>query len=95
MHVVGYRQLHSGPAADHADALHFQRRVGAELSADDAASLGVSSGDPVSITFAGQTIQRPVVINRGLRPGTVRLATRIPYVGPGSVAAVEEAAAGA
>ncbi len=90
MMVVGYRQLHSGPAADNAEALHFQRRVGVELSAADASSLGVASGDQVIVSFGGQTVRRPAVVNRRLRPGVARLATAIPHLGVGSITPVEE-----
>jgi anaerobic selenocysteine-containing dehydrogenase len=90
--VVAYRQLHSGSAADHADVLHFQRRRGIELSHDDAASLGVATGDQVRVRYAGRAVDGPVVVNRRLRVGVVRLAAPVPYTGSGSVSAEDAGA---
>ena len=89
--VVGYRELMAGPAVDRAPHLHFQRRTGIELSHDDARDLGIAAGDRVSVEFGGRTVSGPAVVSRRLRRHTVRLATRVPYVGAGSVSpAVEE-----
>jgi predicted molibdopterin-dependent oxidoreductase YjgC len=92
MTVVGYRQLHSGPASDHAPLLHFQRRNGIEIAYDDAQSLGVASGDRVKVEFDGRSVSGGAVVNRRLRPGVVRLAADPPYVGPAGLSADEEQA---
>jgi predicted molibdopterin-dependent oxidoreductase YjgC len=87
--VVGYRELMSGPAVDHSEALHFQRRAGVEISHDDAAALGVRPGDRVRVTYDGGEHEGAAVVLRRLRPGVVRVAARRPYLGPGTVAAAE------
>jgi NADH-quinone oxidoreductase subunit G len=89
--VTGYRQLLAGPAADRAPHLLFQRRTAIELAHDDATELGVAAGDRVTVDYGGRSLTGPAVVSRRLRPGVVRLATRIPYVGRGRVApAVED-----
>jgi NADH-quinone oxidoreductase subunit G len=87
--VVGYRELMSGPAVDHSPALHFQRRAGVEISHDDAETLGVKPGDRVRVAYDGGEHEGAAVVLRRLRPGVVRIATRRPYLGPGTVAAAE------
>jgi anaerobic selenocysteine-containing dehydrogenase len=83
--VVGYRQLMSGPAVDHAPVLHFQRRTGIEIAHDDAQAAGIATGDRVEVEYDGQTHAGPAIVQRRLRPGVVRLATSVPYVGPGQL----------
>ena len=85
--VVGYRELMSGAAVDHTEALHFQRRRGIEIAHSDAETLGVATGDRLQVTHDGRTVTGPALVQRGLRPGVVRMAARVPDVGPGSVAA--------
>ena len=85
--VVGYRELMSGAAVDHTPGLHFQRRLGIEIAHSDAETLGVATGDPVQVTHDGRTVTGPALVQRGLRPGVVRVPARVPHVGPGSVAA--------
>ncbi|MDX6547339.1 MAG: NADH-quinone oxidoreductase subunit [Gaiellales bacterium] len=88
--VVGYRQLMSGAAVDHSPVLHFQRRGGIEISHDDAQRLGVATGDRVEVAYEGRTVTAAAVVQRRLRPGVVRLATALPYVGPGELRAAQE-----
>jgi NADH-quinone oxidoreductase subunit G len=85
--VVGFRELMSGAAVDHTEELHFQRRHGIEIAHDDARSLGIATGDRVEVSHDGRTVAGPALVQRGLRPGVVRMAARVPHVGPGSVAA--------
>ena len=85
--MVGYRQLMSGAAADNAPALHFQRRIGIEIAHEDAQDLGVATGDRLSVSYQSGSIAGPAVVLRSLRPGVVRLATPVPYIGPGTVRA--------
>ena len=93
--VVGYRQLMSGPTVEGAPALHFQRRNGIEISHDDAQQIGVATGDRVEVSFAGASLTGAALVQRRLRPGVVRLATAVPYVGPGELRAAPEEAADA
>jgi anaerobic selenocysteine-containing dehydrogenase len=93
--VVGYRQLMSGPAVARAPHLVHQRRIAIELAHDDAARLGVAAGDQVSVEHGGRTATGPASVSRRLRPGVVRLATGLPYVGPGTVRAAVEGPADA
>jgi NADH-quinone oxidoreductase subunit G len=88
--VVGYRQLMDGPAIEHTPPLQFQRRLGIELAHDDALDLGIAAGDQVTVEHGGRTTTGPAVVSRRLSRGVVRLATRVPYVGPGRVAPVVE-----
>jgi NADH-quinone oxidoreductase subunit G len=93
--VVGYRQLMSGPAADHTEALQFQRRQGIEIAHSDAEAIGVATGDRVQVTVDGHVQTGPALVQRGLRPGVVRIPARVPHVGPGTVAAAPAEADGA
>jgi NADH-quinone oxidoreductase subunit G len=93
--VVGYRELMSGPAVDRTPGLHFQRRHGIEIAHADADTLGVATGDPIQVTHDGHTATGPALVQRGLRPGVVRLPARVPHVGPGSVAAAPAEGSGA
>ncbi|MDX6591144.1 MAG: NADH-quinone oxidoreductase subunit [Gaiellales bacterium] len=93
--AVGYRQLMSGQAVDHAPVLHFQRRIGIEIAHDDAQRLGVATGDRVEVTWDGGSAAGPAVVQRRLRNGVVRFAADVPYVGPCKVRAADPETAGA
>jgi NADH-quinone oxidoreductase subunit G len=93
--VIGYRELMSGPAVEHTEALHFQRRRGIEISFDDAERLGVATGDEIAVTQDGRTLTGPALVQRRLRPGVVRMAARLPHVGPGAVSVAPAEAEGA
>jgi anaerobic selenocysteine-containing dehydrogenase len=93
MVAVGYRQLMSGAAVDRNPKLHFQRRRGVELNAEDAAALGVANGDPVRVSVQGREHTGPAIVRSGLRRGVVRLAVRVPFVLPATVEAIEVGAA--
>ena len=88
--VVGYRQLMSGAAVDHSAVLHFQRRAGIEIAHDDAQSLGVATGDRVEVAYDGHSVTGAAIVLRRLRPGVVRLAAALPYIGPGELRAAQE-----
>ena len=92
--VVGYRQLMSGTAVDNAPALHFQQRIGIEIAHSDAQDLGVATGDRLVVDYQSGSITGPAVVLRSLRQGVVRLATPVPYIGPGTVRADEAVADG-
>ncbi len=93
--VVAYRELMSGTATDRTPALHFQKRVGIEINHDEAEALGVATGDRITVSFDGREVSGPAIASRRLRPGTVRLAQRVPYVGPATVAAAADEGADA
>jgi anaerobic selenocysteine-containing dehydrogenase len=80
----------AGPSVERAPQLHFQRRIGIELSHDDARDLGIAAGDPVSVEFGDRTVRGPALVSRRLRRRTVRLAARVPYLGPGRVSPAGE-----
>jgi predicted molibdopterin-dependent oxidoreductase YjgC len=88
--VVGYRQLMSGAAVDHSPVLHFQRRAGIEIAHDDAQSLGVATGDRVEVAYDGHSVTGAAIVLRRLRPGVVRMAAALPYIGPGELRAAQE-----
>jgi len=85
----------SGPTVEGAPALHFQRRNGIEISHDDAQEIGVATGDRVEVSFAGSSLTGAALVQRRLRRGVVRLATAVPYVGPGELRAAPEETADA
>jgi NADH-quinone oxidoreductase subunit G len=85
--LVAYRELMSGAAPDRSPELHFQKRVGIEINHDDAERLGVATGDRITVSFDGRSASGPAIASRRLRPGTVRMAQRVPYVGAATVAA--------
>ncbi len=67
-----------------------------EIAHADAERLAVATGDRIEVMVDGRTHTGPALVQRALRPGVVRLPTRIPHVGPGSVrVAPAEAAADA
>jgi hypothetical protein len=43
----------------------------------------------VTSTWKGGSQTGPALVNRRLRSGVVRLATAVPHVGPGSIAAAD------
>jgi hypothetical protein len=55
----------------------------------------VKPGDRVRVSYDGGEHEGAAVVLRRLRPGVVRVAARRPYVGSGTVAAVEPEAADA
>jgi NADH-quinone oxidoreductase subunit G len=70
--------LWSGPEVEHAPALRFLAPAShAELSPDDALSLGVGPGDEVVLSFDGESVQARASIRTGLPAGSVFLASRI------------------
>jgi NADH-quinone oxidoreductase subunit G len=70
-----YRPLFSGPAVERVPELEFQRpEHQVELSATDAESLGVTSGDAVVVRSNGTSVELRARINRKLVEGVVRVA---------------------
>jgi NADH-quinone oxidoreductase subunit G len=70
-----YRPLFSGPAVERVPELEFQRPAReVELSAADAASLGVATGDQVVVRSNGTSVELRARVNRKLIDGVARVA---------------------
>jgi anaerobic selenocysteine-containing dehydrogenase len=73
--LVCYKPLFSGPAVERVVELQFQRpQAEAELSAADARSRGVKTGDEITLTAGNQSVTLRARVNRSLRDGVVRVA---------------------
>jgi predicted molibdopterin-dependent oxidoreductase YjgC len=71
--LVRYRALFSGPAVERVDELQFQRPEPViELSARDAGTRDVSSGEEVVVRSNGTSVRMRARINRHLVNGAVR-----------------------
>jgi NADH-quinone oxidoreductase subunit G len=74
--LVRYRPLFSGPAVDRVPELQFQRPgPEIELSPQDAQARKIASGDAVTVSHNGTSIQLRARITKGLRKGVARVAT--------------------
>jgi NADH-quinone oxidoreductase subunit G len=72
--LVRYRPLFSGPAVERVPELDFQRPLPeAELSEEDARTLGIRNGDEVTVRSNGTSVQLRARLTRELRPGIVRV----------------------
>ena len=70
-----YTPLFSGPAVERVPELGFQRPGrDVEISAPDAASLGIASGDSVLVRSNGTSVELRARVNRKLIEGVVRVA---------------------
>jgi NADH-quinone oxidoreductase subunit G len=68
------RSLWTGREARHADALRFLAQTQrAELSLDDAARIGVASGDEVLVSMNGTSVRAVAALRDSVQPGTVFL----------------------
>jgi predicted molibdopterin-dependent oxidoreductase YjgC len=75
LELLTYRALFSGPGVERVDPLAFQRPAPeVEVSAADALIRGLSSGDAVTISSNGTSVELRARINRRLRAGVVRVA---------------------
>jgi len=75
LRLVRYRPLFSGPAVERIPELQFQRPPAeVELSPKDAEARGVSSGDTVTVSHDGASLQLEARVNPALREGIVRIA---------------------
>jgi NADH-quinone oxidoreductase subunit G len=74
LRLVRYRPLFSGPAVERVPELQFQR-PGAEieLSRPDAEARGIATGDPVTVSHNGTSLQLRARITKTLREGVVRI----------------------
>jgi NADH-quinone oxidoreductase subunit G len=75
LRLVRYRPLFSGPAVERVRELDFQRpQPEAELSMEDARSLGVQNGEEITIRSNGTSVRLRARLSRELRPGVVRIS---------------------
>jgi NADH-quinone oxidoreductase subunit G len=75
LRLVTYRPLFSGPAVERVSQLQFQRPASEiELSAEDAAKLGVEPGGSVSVRSNGTSVELRARVNKALAAGVARVA---------------------
>jgi NADH-quinone oxidoreductase subunit G len=75
LRLLRYRPLFSGPAVERVPELQFQRPAAeVELSDDDAARLGIATGDEVTVGSNGSARLLRARVNRGLVAGVARIA---------------------
>jgi anaerobic selenocysteine-containing dehydrogenase len=75
LRLLRYRPLFSGCHVDRVHELQFQRPAAeVELSADDAATRGIASGDTVTVRSNGSSVELRARVNRRLVPGVARVA---------------------
>jgi NADH-quinone oxidoreductase subunit G len=76
LELVRYRALFSGPAVERVPELQFQRpEREVELSPADAESRGIASGETVTVSHNGTSLELRARITRSLRDGLVRIAS--------------------
>jgi NADH-quinone oxidoreductase subunit G len=72
LRLAGVPSLWSGPEAERSPSLRFlSSRARAEISADDAARAGVSSGDPVRLMAGGGEVTAIATVRTGVPVGSV------------------------
>ena len=75
LQVQRYRPLFAGAAVERVPELQFQRPdPEIEISADDARSRGIASGDAVVVQSNGTSIALRARVNRSLLAGVARIA---------------------
>jgi NADH-quinone oxidoreductase subunit G len=75
MQLVRYRALFSGGAVERVPQLQFQRPLAEiELARADADERGIASGDAVSVSSNGTSVELTARVNRRLRAGVARIA---------------------
>ncbi len=73
--LVRYRPLFTGPAVERVDALTFQRPIPeVELAWKDADRQGIETGDPVTVSSNGTSVELRARVNRRLKAGVARIA---------------------
>jgi len=74
LRLVRYRPLFSGPAVERVPELEFQRvEAEIELSPADAEKRGIGSGETVTVSHNGTSLELRARVSRGLREGVVRI----------------------
>jgi NADH-quinone oxidoreductase subunit G len=75
LELVRYRPLFSGPAVERVPELQFQRpEPEVELSPEDAESRGIASGESVSVSHNGTSLELRARVSRSVREGVARIA---------------------
>jgi anaerobic selenocysteine-containing dehydrogenase len=75
LRLLRYRPLFSGPAVERVHELQFQRPAAeVELSAEDASSRGIASGDLVKVSSNGTSVELRARVRKKLRSGVARAA---------------------
>jgi NADH-quinone oxidoreductase subunit G len=73
LRLVRYRPLFSGPAVERVHELQFQRpEPEIELSAEDASSRGIASGELVRVSSNGTSVELRARVSKKLRAGVAR-----------------------
>ena len=74
LELVRYRPLFSGPAVERVPELQFQRpEAEIELAPADAAARKIATGDPVTVSHNGTSLELRARVSRGLREGVARI----------------------
>jgi NADH-quinone oxidoreductase subunit G len=75
LRLVRYRPLFSGPAVERVPELDFQRpEAEVELSPEDASQRKIATGETVTVSHNGTSLELRARIARDLRAGVVRIA---------------------
>jgi NADH-quinone oxidoreductase subunit G len=75
LELVRYRPLFSGPAVERVPELQFQRpEAEIELAPADAAARKIATGDTVTVSHNGTSLELRARVSRGLREGVARVA---------------------
>jgi NADH-quinone oxidoreductase subunit G len=75
LRLLRFRPLFSGPAVERVHELQFQRpQAEIELSAEDASSRGIASGDAVRVSSNGTSVELRARVSKKLRAGVARAA---------------------
>jgi NADH-quinone oxidoreductase subunit G len=75
LRLVRYRPLFSGPAVERVRELEFQRpEPEVELSPADAKKRKIATGETVTVSHNGTSVELRARVSRGLRDGVVRIA---------------------
>jgi NADH-quinone oxidoreductase subunit G len=75
LRLVRYKPLFSGPAIERVPELQFQRpEPEVELARADAAKRRIATGDAVTVSHNGTSVQLRARVSRELRDGVVRIA---------------------
>ena len=76
MRLVAYRPLFSGPAVERVSELQFQRpRAEVTLNRAEAERQGIRTGDPVTISQNGTSIELRARLSSSARPNVALVAT--------------------
>jgi NADH-quinone oxidoreductase subunit G len=75
LRLLRYRPLFSGPEVERVHELQFHRPAAEiELAAEDASSRGIASGDPVTVSSNGTSVELRARVSKKLRAGVARAA---------------------